>query len=235
MHSMFDAHLTYLVSPKCKKELKTDNVEGDDTVTKSGSLVCVGCGGMYPIINHIPLFVDKGNYADSFGFEWLAHKKTQYYHAGGIKASEERFVKETRLGDRLDRQIIIEAGSGSGRFTKHALQTGAFVISFDYSQAAEANFESNGGNNNLLLVQASIYEMPFADDVADKIFCFGVLQHTPSTKDSINTLAKKMKKGGELVCDHYPYNENMPFNTKYWVRPITKRLPHIFLYNFGKR
>jgi SAM-dependent methyltransferase len=232
---MFDAHLHYLVCPKCKKELQIEKVEGDDVVTKSGSLICTGCAGVYPIINQIPRFVDASNYADSFGFEWLTHKKTQYDHASGIKASEERFAKETRWGDRLDGQIIIEAGSGSGRFTKHALQTGAFVISFDYSQAVEANFESNGKNENLLLVQASIYEMPFADDIADKLFCFGVLQHTPDARKAIISLVQKLKKGGELVCDHYPFNKNTPFNTKYWVRPITKRLPHRFLYNFGKR
>lgn len=232
---MFDAHLRYLVCPRCKKELQIEKVEGDDVVTKSGSLICTECASVYPIINQIPRFVDANNYADSFGFEWLTHKKTQYDHTSGIKASEERFAKETRWADRLDGQIIIEAGSGSGRFTKHALQTGAFVISFDYSQAVEANFESNGKNENLLLVQANIYEMPFADDIADKLFCFGILQHTPDAKKAIICLVQKLKKGGELVCDHYPFNENTPFNTKYWVRPITKRLPHKFLYNFGKK
>ena len=38
----------------------------------------------------------------------------------------------------------------------------------------------------------------------------------------------------QLVCDHYPFNKNTWFNTKYWVRPLTKHLPHKFLYNFGK-
>ena len=70
------------------------------------------------------------------------------------------------------------------------------VISFDYSKAVEANFQSNGAHKNLLLIQASIYEMPFSDEIADKIFCFGVLQHTPNAKEAINALVKKLAGGG---------------------------------------
>jgi len=32
------------------------------------------------------------------------------------------------------------------------------------------------------LFQASIYELPFAPRQFDKVFCFGVLQHTPDFK-----------------------------------------------------
>lgn len=109
------------------------------------------------------------------------------------------------------------------------------MISFDYSNAIDASAISNAPSKNLLLLQASIYELPLRDESVDKCFCFGVLQHTPDAKGAIFALVERLKKGGEFVCDHYPFNKNTPFNTKYWVRPLTKRLPHKLLYNFGKR
>jgi len=166
---------------------------------------------------------------------WLTKKHSTTMLVELRSARSDSLKRQDGGGENhLGGQLIIEAGSGSGRFTKHALETGAMVLSFDYSNAVEANYESNGENQNLLLVQANIYEMPFPDNIADKLFCFGVLQHTPNAKKAIDVLVQKLKKDGEIVCDHYPFNKNTPFNTKYWVRPITKRLPHRFLYNFGK-
>ena len=115
------------------------------------------------------------------------------------------------------------------------MRGGGVVISFDYSSAIDASALSNTPSEHLLLLQASIFELPLREQSADKCFCFGVLQHTPSAKMAIHSLVKVLKSGGEFVCDHYPFNKNTPFNTKYWVRPITSRLPHKVLYNFGKR
>lgn len=109
------------------------------------------------------------------------------------------------------------------------------MISFDYSSAIDASAMSNPPSKNLLLLQASIFELPLKSGLVDKCFCFGVLQHTPSAKEAIKSLVNTLKVGGEFVCDHYPFNKNTFFNTKYWVRPITKRIPHKMLYNFGKR
>jgi ubiquinone/menaquinone biosynthesis C-methylase UbiE len=49
----------------------------------------------------------------------------------------------------------------------------------DYSYAVDANYAFNGGKNNVFIVQAEVYKMPFRENFFDKLFCFGVLQHTP--------------------------------------------------------
>ena len=75
------------------------------------------------------------------------------------------------------------------------------------------------------LRQASIYEMPFSDNTFDKVFCFGVLQHTPSFEESVKALIKKTKHGGEIVVDFYPIKGwYTKINAKYILRPFTKRL-----------
>lgn len=37
-----------------------------------------------------------------------------------------------------------------------------------------------------------------------KVFCFGVLQHTPDVNKSVQCLAEMVKPGGELAVDFYP-------------------------------
>jgi len=41
--------------------------------------------------------------------------------------------------------------------------------------------------------------MPFPNNSFDKVFCFGVLQHTPDFDASIKVLIEKAKPGGEIV------------------------------------
>jgi SAM-dependent methyltransferase len=95
----------------------------------------------------------------------------------------------------------------------------------DYSNAVEANFKNNGPNERLHLFQASIYEMPFANEQFDKVFCFGVLQHTPDVERSVKTLIEMAKPGAELIVDFYPVNGWWSkVNAKYILRPWTKKL-----------
>jgi SAM-dependent methyltransferase len=100
---------------------------------------------------------------------------------------------------------VLEAGSGAGRFTEILLKHGAILHSFDFSNAVEANARNNGGSERLTLVQADIRHMPFQKNNYDVVVCFGVLQHTPSTENSIKHLWEMVKPGGVLAIDHYPW------------------------------
>jgi SAM-dependent methyltransferase len=172
------------------------------------------------------------NYSDNFGFQWNKHWRTQYDSYSGAPVSERRYFDETAWGRELAGQLVLEAGSGSGRFTEQAVKTGATVVSFDYSSAVEANSRNNLRFDNLLIVQASIYAMPFAPESFDKVFCIGVIQHTPDPSRSFRCLDSVVKPGGSLVVDAYPI---LPlwkhiFLTKYWVLPLTNRIPSNLLY-----
>jgi SAM-dependent methyltransferase len=150
--------------------------------------------------------------------------------------TETRFFEETGWPRRLDGEVIIEAGSGSGRFTEQALNTGATVLSVDYSRAVEANYRSNGTYDNLLLVQGDLFHMPFPDGLADRLFCFGVLQHTPDPRGALRSLVPHVRPGGEIVADIYPKTfVKYVLGTKYWVRPLTRRLSPRTLYRLTSR
>jgi SAM-dependent methyltransferase len=69
--------------------------------------------------------------------------------------------------------------------------------------------------------------LPFAPGSFDKVFCFGVLQHTPDVRKSVESLAAMVKPGGELVVDFYsirgPWTK---LHAKYLLRPWTKNMNH---------
>lgn len=230
-------HLYYLVCPVCKEKLVLSEIEKQDTVSiEMGMLQCSGCAKIFEILRHIPRFVPLENYASSFGFEWTKHARTQYDSYTGKKISQERFLDETKWPRRMENQLILEVGSGAGRFTEYVSSTGAMVVSMDYSYAVEENYASNGQKENVLIVQADLYQMPFPENHFDKLFCFGVLQHTPRVKEAFLALPRYLKKGGSLVIDVYRKPEGLKkyFFIKYWVRPITRYLPIKQLYGLCK-
>jgi SAM-dependent methyltransferase len=230
-------HLKYLRCPACQRNLRVEHEHRTaDGRIEHGLLRCKGCRAGFPIVRFVPRFVPGEEYVESFGFEWTVHRRTQYDRDSGIRMSETRFFDETGWPRRLDGQVLIEAGSGSGRFTEHALATGALVLSFDHSQSVDANYASNGCHDNLLLVQADLFRMPFPSDLADRLFCFGVLQHTPDPRLALGALAQHVRPGGELVADIYVKSlARYVLATKYWVRPITRRVPHDRLYRITSR
>jgi hypothetical protein len=111
------------------------------------------------------------------------------------------------------------------------------VMSIDYSYAVEANYASNGKKENVLIVQADLYKMPFRHEMFHKLFCFGVLQHTPDVKKAFMELPRYIRNGGELAIDVYRRISVVKqlIISKYWVRPFAKRLKPETLYKITSR
>jgi SAM-dependent methyltransferase len=208
---------------------------------EEGLLHCAACAADFPVVRHIPRFVSSDNYASSFGFEWLRHARTQYDETSGCGDSRRRFFSETKWAQQLPGQRLLEVGSGSGRFTAIAADTGAFVISFDYSQAVEANYASNGQRDNVMILQADLYRIPLPESYFDGVFCLGVLQHTPNVERSFKNLPRYLVPGGRVAVDVYAKMRGViPFllrltSTHYRIRAITRRMNHERLYRFCTR
>jgi 2-polyprenyl-3-methyl-5-hydroxy-6-metoxy-1,4-benzoquinol methylase len=229
--------LHYLACPRCYSDLAIRSVEKkQDEILEEAQLTCVGCQASYPVVRCIPRFVANENYASGFGFEWTMHARTQYDSYNGTKLSEQRFFEETGWPKDLSGETILEVGSGSGRFTEQAAATGAFVVSLDYSYAVEANYASNGARQNVLIVQGDIYSMPFRTAYFDKVFCFGMLQHTPDVHKAFLALPPMLKPDGELVVDIYKKSFFRTYvATKYYVRGLTRNIEAANLYQLTRR
>lgn len=224
------AHLRYLCCPDCRRGLNFFEVEQErNGIVEEGALGCVDCEARYPILRSVPRFVSTKDF-DNFAFEWNKHARTQLDSYSGASVSEDRFFASSAWPRHLDGEVILEVGSGAGRFTEQAANTGAVVVSFDYSQAVDANYQSNGHRPNVLIIQADLNRPPVPPEMFDRVFCFGVLQHTPDPAKSFRSLLPPLKPGGQIAVDIYAKRWWTPLRTKYWIRPITKRLPFHALY-----
>jgi SAM-dependent methyltransferase len=185
-------------------------------------------GQLFPVVRGIPRFCSAVNYSESFGFQWHQFVRTQLDVYSGADHSQQRFYFETGWDPQeLSHCSVLEVGSGAGRFSEVFLRTTTGVLhSVDYSSAVDANRCNNAAyGERLQLAQASIYELPFADNSFDKVFCLGVLQHTPSFSDSVAALISKVRVEGEIVVDFYPIKGwYTKLHSKYLLRPLTKRL-----------
>jgi SAM-dependent methyltransferase len=220
-------HLPLLACPLCRGPLlcRQNDAQSQGGIISDGQLRCEACRQEYPVIAGVPRFVPHENYASGFGLEWTKHARTQYDSYSGIPVSEQRFFGQTGWPQDMTGELILEVGSGSGRFTEQAARTGATVVSLDYSYAVDANYASNGARRNVLIVQADVFAMPFRPQTFDRVFCFGMLQHTPDPPRAFAALPAMLKAGGALCADIYKISFwRTIMQTKYWVRPFTRRM-----------
>jgi SAM-dependent methyltransferase len=171
-----------------------------------------------------------GDYVESFGMQWNAHPRVQLDSFTGLPLSQNRLKAATHWPNDLAGQVIVEAGSGAGRFTEHLAKTGATVLTFDLSAAVLANQRNNGHHRNVCFFQADINNLPIPEGSVDKVLCLGVLQHTPDPKQSFMNLVKLLQPGGEIAIDVYPLRITALMHWKYILRPITKRMDRDRLY-----
>ncbi|WP_187775774.1 class I SAM-dependent methyltransferase [Luteimonas suaedae] len=186
---------------RCPRLVAPD--DGGPLIWEEGAFIAED-GTRYQIVDGIPRFVSDDNYARAFGEQWVRFPRTQLDSATGIPLSASRLARCLRADLAcLQGQLVLEAGSGAGRFTEVLLAHGATVDSFDYSGAVAANATNNGKNSGLSIVQADIRRMPFPEAVYDLVVCLGVVQHTPDPEETLRALWSRVRPGGRLVFDHY--------------------------------
>lgn len=213
--------------PRTGSELRlvADQVEGDEVM--AGTLVSTTDDtARYPIVHGIPRFVEGSNYTDSFGWQWNRFAKTQLDSHSGVPISRDRFYRYSGWDPAdLRGRRVLEVGCGAGRFTEVVLDAGATVVSVDYSRAVDACAANHRGRAGFNVLQADMYRLPLPPASFDRVFCFGVLQHTPDVHEAFRSLARQVVPGGELVVDLYPWRLVNALWPKYWIRAVTRRMP----------
>jgi 2-polyprenyl-3-methyl-5-hydroxy-6-metoxy-1,4-benzoquinol methylase len=188
------------------------------------------------VVDAIPRFVPKENYAESFGLQWNRFASTQIDSKVGTNRSEVRFREETQWDERnLTGKLVLDAGCGSGRFSEIALKLGASLIAVDYSSAVEAA-KRNLSAPDKLIVQGDLAALPILDQTFDFIYCIGVLQHTSEPARIVKELLRCLKVGGEITLTFYENSSwHVLWYSKYRIRPLTKRLPKALLLKIIER
>ncbi len=212
--------LALLRCPSCEASLASSD----------GGLNCSACGRRFPEIRGVLRFVEDGNYADSFGYQWRRFQRTQLDDAEK-NMSELDFVQKTGLKpEDLKGKMVLDVGCGMGRFAEVATRWGARVVGIDLSAAAEVAAR-NLSDREFVAFQADVFSLPFVPESFDCVYSMGVLHHTPDCEKALKALPQYLKPGGTLAVWLYSgYNNWYRFSDQY--RKITHRLSPRVLHGF---
>jgi ubiquinone/menaquinone biosynthesis C-methylase UbiE/uncharacterized protein YbaR (Trm112 family) len=217
--------LDFLVCPSCKKELELQVELEQSNEIMTGSLECRLCEKKYPILKGVPRFVELGDYASSFGYQWNRFREVQIDSVNGGNESKRTLFETTGWQEEDYRgRLILDAGVGAGRFAELVAKMGGEIVGVDLTEAIDAAFETVGRHDNAHLIQADIFSMPFRDETFDMAYSIGVLHHTPDTRTAFKHVASAVKRGGGLaVYLYHCYGPEHKFSDFY--RKLTTRLP----------
>jgi SAM-dependent methyltransferase len=219
----------FLCPPELLPLLRCPACKGSLTSAESG-LSCPACGRLFPEVRGILRFVDQGNYADSFGYQWKSFQRTQLDQAHK-SFSEPDFIRKTGLTQQdMNGKLVLDVGCGMGRFAEVVTRWGARVVGIDFSAAAEVAAK-NLADRQFVALQADVFSLPFAPETFDCIYSMGVLHHTPDCERAVKILPQYLKSGGTLAVWLYSgYNKWYRFSDQY--RKITQRMSPRALHRF---
>lgn len=217
--------MRFLACPACRHDLRLEPHRFEQTDVVEGRLRCTNCPREYPISRGIPRFVPSETYAASFGREWNWFSTLQLDSASGTRESERTLHASTGWGaDEYVDRLVLDAGVGTGRFAEIAAGYGAEVVGVDLSAAVDAAYSNVGRLDNVHIIQADIFTLPFRAGVFDLAYSIGVLHHTPDPELAFSQVAEAVKPGGALgvyLYDRY----NIGRHVSDAIRVVSTRLP----------
>lgn len=137
----------------------------------------------------------------------MPKKKDLFYNrfADRFDAEMNRYDLEKRLevifrllpgGDGLRGKELLDAGCGTGWFSRAAAERGARVTSIDIGPRLLEKVKEKCESAR---VEGSLLEMPFPDASFDLIICTEAIEHTPDPQRAVTELCRALKPGGALA------------------------------------
>jgi SAM-dependent methyltransferase/uncharacterized protein YbaR (Trm112 family) len=179
----------------------------------------------------------KQQTSDLFGFEWKQFDRFGWDDSSYSMDNEERVFPHKTLfrPEDLKGRLVLDAGSGNGRYSFIAAKYGAHVIGVDFSSAVEVAAANTRDIDQIQIVQADVFRLPFPTATFDMIFSIGVLMHTGDASGAVRALVRHLKKGGEIAIHVYGRGNPIYEYTDRTLREKTTRMSIEDLSAFTKR
>lgn len=208
--------------------------DGGGPLRQEGDRLVDEMGRAWPIVRGIPRFVADDEYAASFSFEWTTHDRTQLDIHNDDDASARTLTEKTGLtAEDVRGKLVLDAGTGAGRFADVLSRWGADVACVDLSWSVEAARRNLMDRGNVLVAQADIRHLPFGPATFDFVISIGVLHHTPDTRAAMLRLVPLLKPGGTLCIWVYP--DTPHYRLRRLWSPFLRRLPPRWFYAWCRR
>ena len=211
----------FFVCPKCHGDLAVEGAHAADGEIESGALRCAACPSSYAVRAGVPRFAGDEQYADTFGRQWNRWDNTQHDSQNGTTIYTDRMRAYTGwTPESMKGKVVVEAGCGPGAYLDVAERFADAAIGFDLSTAIDAAYRLHGKRPNVYLAQADIFNPPVRPGVADRLYTFGVVQHTPDPERAYRSLIPLVKPGGEIAV--WVYRRSRIPQPSYWLRRYTR-------------
>ncbi len=105
-------------------------------------------------------------------------------------------IYEELLTEDIGQKRLLDAGCGTGWFSKFACDRGAFVTSMDLGENLLHEVSRKCSSERVV---GSILEMPFQDGTFDYVVCSEVIEHVPDPQKALFELHRVLKRDGILV------------------------------------
>jgi len=145
---------------------------------------------------------------ESFGEEW---SKFNYFDEKEIENIGNEYFDIVDFSKYDEQSKVLDVGCGTGRWSIYLSSKFSNVYAMDPSKAIYAAANLTKDIPGIHLIKASAENIPFEDDTFDLVISLGVLHHIPDTQKALNTIVKKVNKGGQCLIYLYYALDNRSF------------------------
>lgn len=138
----------------------------------------------------------------------------------------EVFFEEFLSTEDLNGKSLLDAGCGTGWFSKIASEKGASVTSMDLGENLLAEVAKKCDSKRVV---GSILEIPFPENTFDVVVSSEVIEHTPDPYKALHEIYRVLKPGGIMVLS----TPNKFWYWTLWVANVLKLRPYQGLENWS--